>query len=145
MQGPSQSWPSKGFGSGPSWTAAGKPQTAAERIIKYAAQVAARQHPTLTTEAFARRWEGDIALAIQKRKANMAKAVLPKPKGIQKWLLQGQGSSTPKPSAWYTNDQEDWGPEQDGKEDAEEGREEWYADPNNEDPADLATDLAALK
>ena len=60
------------------WTADGRPHPAVTRTMRYAAERAvARGGRTTTVEAYLRRWDHEISIAILRRRAAMTRAVLP--------------------------------------------------------------------
>ena len=58
--------------------------------MKYAADIASRRHvdPEAKRGLLAR-WKHEVGLAIMRRRAAMARAVLPKPTSKERWMLVG--------------------------------------------------------
>ena len=69
---------------------------AATRTLRYAADLAARKgNGAGKAKAIAGRWKHEIAVAIARRRAAMARAVLPRMSQSQKWLLAGRCEEMP--------------------------------------------------
>ena len=78
------------------WTADGRPHPAATRTLRFAADLAARKgNGTTRAKMIAERWKHEISVAIARRRAAMARAVLPRLGKSQKWLLAGQSDEAP--------------------------------------------------
>ena len=71
------------------WSAEGRPHPVVDRVIHFAAEVAARKHPDACAVEFARRWRREIAVALQKRLARMIHACLPRPNRRMQRLITG--------------------------------------------------------
>ena len=72
------------------WTADARPHPAATRTLKYAASIAVRKCHAQTKEAdLVSRWKHEITVAVARRRAAMARAVLPQNTDIEDWLLVG--------------------------------------------------------
>ena len=73
------------------WTADGRPHPAAMRTLRYAAGVAATRNGQQTTAAsLVTRWKHEVQVAILRRRAAMARAVLARTPAREIWLLTGQ-------------------------------------------------------
>ena len=73
------------------WTADGRPHPAATRTMRYAAERAvARGGRTCTADAYMRRWNHEIAVAILRRRAAMTRAVLPQLPPEARRLVTGE-------------------------------------------------------
>eukprot|EP00973_Karenia_brevis_P038689 5339486-Karenia_brevis.AAC.1 len=79
------------------WSAEGRSQPVVRRVFGFAAELAQRKTPLLSKRAFLKRWEREIAVALQRRLANMIQACLPRPSARSEWLATGQ---CPAASAW---------------------------------------------
>ena len=78
------------------WTSMGRPHPAAVRTLSYAAaQAAHRSELDPSAGALLSRWRHEIQVAIQRRGAAMARAVLPSPHAADAWLLAGQTAGVP--------------------------------------------------
>ena len=78
------------------WTADGRPHPAVSRTLGYAAQLAAsKAGRSETPKAFVRRWQHEVQIAILRRRAAMARAVLPAAPGNLAWLLTGKIDQPP--------------------------------------------------
>ena len=78
------------------WTADGRPHPAATRTLRYAAELAARKgNGAGKAKHIVGRWKHEIAVAIARRRAAMARAVQPKMSQSQKWLLAGRCEEMP--------------------------------------------------
>ena len=72
------------------WTSEGRPHPAATRTLRYAAGLAtARGGSEADKAGLLRRWRHELQVAIQRRKAAMARAVLPRMSARATWLLTG--------------------------------------------------------
>ena len=73
------------------WTADGRPHPAATRTLHFAAKQAVNRGAGSgsTPKAFVRRWQHEVQVAIMRRRAAMARAVLPRPSDQAMWLLTG--------------------------------------------------------
>ena len=72
------------------WTAEGRPHPAASRTMHYAARLAAtRSGADAGADSFLERWRHEIQVAIQRRRAAMARSVLPAVSAKGAWLLRG--------------------------------------------------------
>ena len=71
------------------WSAEGRPHPVVDRVLSFAAELAARRHPESCASQFARRWRREIAVALQKRLARMVRACLPAPSRRGQRLLHG--------------------------------------------------------
>jgi hypothetical protein len=78
------------------WTSEGRPHPAVTRTLRFAAGVAARRAGSEAT-ALLSRWKHEVQIAIQRRRAAMARAVLPRATPEELWLLTGQGGLRPDP------------------------------------------------
>ena len=73
------------------WTADGRPHPAAVRTLCYAADIAVtRNGQQASAGALVTRWKHEIQIAILRRRAAMARAVLPRASALDLWLLTGQ-------------------------------------------------------
>ena len=73
------------------WTADGCPHPAVTRTLQFAAQIATtRNNQQASAGSLVARWKHEIQIAILRRRAAMARAVLPKATAQQLWLLSGQ-------------------------------------------------------
>jgi hypothetical protein len=79
------------------WTSEGRPHPAVTRTLRFAAGVAARRAGSEAT-ALLSRWKHEVQIAIQRRRAAMARAVLPRATPQELWLLTGQGGLQPDPA-----------------------------------------------
>ena len=71
------------------WSADGRPHAAVTRTLKFAAEMALRRRGGSGAPGFLRRWRHEITVAIMRRRAAMMRAVLPKMKERDIWLLEG--------------------------------------------------------
>ena len=71
------------------WSAEGRPHPVAKRVMGFAGDIAARRRPQISAKEFIKRWEREIAIAIQRRLSRMIKACLPKPSRHSEWLMTG--------------------------------------------------------
>ena len=73
------------------WTADGRPHPAVMRTLRFAAEIAVTRNGQLATaSSFVSRWKHEISIAILRRRAAMARAVLPRASAQELWLLAGQ-------------------------------------------------------
>jgi hypothetical protein len=78
------------------WTADGRPHPAATRTLHYAAGLAAaRGGADVTVSSLLRRWRHELQVAIQRRRAAMVRAVLPRLSPRAEWLLTGVSGEEP--------------------------------------------------
>ena len=70
------------------WISEGRPHPAV-RTFSYAAGVASRRHAPQSAAAIRRRWEYEVAVAIQRRRAAMVRACLPRVPAKLEWLATG--------------------------------------------------------
>ena len=78
------------------WTAAGRPHPAVTRTLKFAAvQASTRAEQHADAKALLSRWRHEIQVAIQRRRAAMTRAVLPRSGRRSARLLTGQVSGRP--------------------------------------------------
>ena len=77
------------------WTTSGRPHPAATRTIHLAAAQAAHRSDGADAHALAARWCHEIQVALLRRRAAMARAVLPRPAGHEVWLLTGYSGAVP--------------------------------------------------
>ena len=74
----------------PVWTADGRPHPAVTRTLQYAADIAcSRNGQQMLATSFQSRWKHEIQIALPRRRAAMARAVLPNPSARAKWLFAG--------------------------------------------------------
>ena len=79
------------------WTAEGRPHPAASRTLRYAARLAStRGGGEAEAQGFLSRWRHEIQVAIQRRRAAMARAVLPQSSAREVWLLSGRTEGPPR-------------------------------------------------
>ena len=71
------------------WSSEGRPHPVVDRIINFAAELAARKHPDASAKEFAQRWRREIGVALQKRLARMVRACLPRPNRRGQAMLRG--------------------------------------------------------
>ena len=76
------------------WSADGRPHPAATRTLKYAAEAAARKRGGVAVPGLLARWRHEITVAIVRRRAAMLRAVLPKVKARELWMLTGACDET---------------------------------------------------
>eukprot|EP00973_Karenia_brevis_P006521 887425-Karenia_brevis.AAC.1 len=55
----------------------------------FAGEMASRRRPQVSTKDFIKRWDREIAIAIQRRLSRMIKACLPKPSKRAEWFMTG--------------------------------------------------------
>ena len=78
------------------WTAEGRPHAAAARTLRFAARLAStRGGGEKEAAGFLARWRHEIQIAIQRRRAAMARAVLPQALTREVWLLSGRTEGPP--------------------------------------------------
>jgi hypothetical protein len=79
------------------WTADGRPHPAATRTLRFAAESAARRwgQDSSAKELLAR-WRHEIQVAIERRRAAMTRAVLPRPSAWAIWLRTGHADELPR-------------------------------------------------
>ncbi len=78
------------------WTSEGRPHPAATRTLRYAAGLAAARGGSEADAAgLLRRWRHELRVAIQRRRAAMARAVLPRATAREMWLLTGFTGAVP--------------------------------------------------
>jgi hypothetical protein len=78
------------------WTADGRPHPAVTRTLRFAAERAARKSPSdEQPKAIVARWSHEISLALARRRAAMARAVLPRHGKRSRWILSGCVDSLP--------------------------------------------------
>ena len=91
--------------------------------MRYAARLAAARGGSEATAAeIAQRWRHEVQIAIQRRRAAMARAVLPRASARAIWLLTGRTESVPSSVARAPPLDDD----ADGGEDDEEAEEMWF-------------------
>ena len=72
------------------WTADGRPHPAATRTLRFAAERTARKGNGLfSAAALLQRWKHEIAVELARRRAAMARSVMPRAGARQLWLLSG--------------------------------------------------------
>ena len=72
------------------WTADGRPHPTVTRTLQYAADNASsRNGQQMSAKSLHRRWKHEIQIALLRRRAAMARAVLPNPSLRAEWLLAG--------------------------------------------------------
>ena len=78
------------------WTSEGRPHPAVTRTLRYAAGIAATRSGSQASSAgLMGRWRHEVQIAIQRRRAAMARAVLPRATARQLWLLTGNSARPP--------------------------------------------------
>jgi hypothetical protein len=78
------------------WTADGRPHPAVTRTLRFAAELASsRGGHESSAQALMGRWRHEIQVAIQRRRAAMTRAVLPRANARANWLLTGRTDSLP--------------------------------------------------
>lgn len=77
------------------WTADGRPHPAAMRTLRFAAERAARKHGGAGAGDILGRWKHEIMIAILRRRAAMARAVLPSRCAWETWMLWGRTEEQP--------------------------------------------------
>ena len=79
------------------WTADGRPHPAATRTLQYAAGIAAAREggAGISATSLLRRWRHELQVAIQRRRAAMARAVVPQLSARATWLLTGFSDEVP--------------------------------------------------
>jgi hypothetical protein len=79
------------------WTSNGRPHPAVTRTLRFAAELAARRSDQSADPcSFLSRWRHEIQVAIQRRRAAMARSVLPRATAREAWLLTGHTESMPE-------------------------------------------------
>ena len=82
------------------WTSNGRPHPAVTRTLKHAAEIAAnRSDQQVDASTLLSRWRHEVQVAIQRRRAAMTRAVLPRASSDTAWLLTGYSGSVPS-SDW---------------------------------------------
>ena len=74
------------------WSSEGRSHPVVDRVLSFAAEMAARKHPECYAGRFLERWKREIAVAVQKRLARMIRACLPVPSRRAERLLWGAPS-----------------------------------------------------
>ena len=78
------------------WTANGRPHPAVTSTLAFAAAMAAnRSDSDAQPRALLGRWRHEIQIAIQRRRAAMMRAVLPRASSSATWLLTGHSGALP--------------------------------------------------
>ena len=78
------------------WTADGRPHPAVTRTLAIAAEMAAtRSEQHADGRSLQARWRHEIMIALLRRRAAMARAVLPRRNARETWLLTGHTCSVP--------------------------------------------------
>ena len=77
------------------WTADGRPHAAATRTMKFAAQLAAARGGQEFSAGFLGRWKHEVQVTIQRRRAAMARSVVPRLSPQEAWLLTGCSEAQP--------------------------------------------------
>ena len=78
------------------WTADGRPHPAVTRTLRFAADLATRRGgQEANAKDLMARWRHEIQIAIQRRRAAMARAVLPGASARANWLLTGRTEGLP--------------------------------------------------
>ena len=92
------------------WTADGRPHPAVVRTLRFAAKLAAsRANNDTTAAAILGRWRHELQVTIQRRRAAMARAVLPRVSARAAWFLTGraeEGSSSIGRAPFLEGDEE---------------------------------------
>ena len=74
------------------WTSNGRPHPAATRVMRHVASLASHSSEVgSNAKSMLKRWGHEIQVAIQRRKAAMVRAALPKLSAKDDWLLTGTG------------------------------------------------------
>ena len=74
------------------WTSNGRPHPAATRVMRHVAGLASHSREVgSNAKSMLKRWGHKIQVAIQRRKAAMVRAALPKLSATDEWLLTGSG------------------------------------------------------
>ena len=71
------------------WSAEGRPHPATIRVMECTLQMVRRRRSLVVSTDLRARWQREIAVAIQRRKAAMMRACLPSSPLRQEWLAQG--------------------------------------------------------
>ena len=99
-----------------SWTADARPHPAVTRTLKFVAETAARRRGgQVSAMALQARWKHEITVAIMRRRAAMARAVLPKMRPREIWLLTGHTEATASSDARSPELDDEAGGESDGE------------------------------
>ena len=77
------------------WTADGRPHPAATRTMKFAAQLVASKSGQEFGTGFLSRWKHEVQVAIQRRRAAMARSVLPRLSKEELWMIYGKVDAAP--------------------------------------------------
>ncbi len=82
------------------WTSEGRPHPAVTRTLRYAAGIAATRGGSQSSAGallgrWLGRWRHALQIAIQRRRAAMTRAVLPRRSRREEWLLTGRTETTP--------------------------------------------------
>ena len=78
------------------WTADGRPHPAVTRTLAFAAeQASSRSEQNPEARALLARWRHEIQIALQRRRAAMMRAVLPRRCARDTWLLHGHSEALP--------------------------------------------------
>ena len=78
------------------WTADGRPHPAVTRTLAFAAEIAAhRSDREVELQSLLARWRHEIQVALQQRRAAMARAVLPRMGISDNWMLSGHIAANP--------------------------------------------------
>ena len=80
------------------WTSDGRPHPAVTRTLRFAASVASRRTGS-DAGALVKRWRHEVQVAIQRRRAAMARAMMPVLSQQELRLLTGQGGLQQDPTA----------------------------------------------
>ena len=73
------------------WSAEGRPHPAATRVMESVLRRVKNRRGAAAAAAYRERWRHEVAVAIQRRKAAMMRAVLPQKPLRQQWVAQGGG------------------------------------------------------
>ena len=73
----------------PLGTADGRPHTAVTRTLQYADIASSRNGQQMLAKSLQRRWKHEIQIALLRRRAAMARAVLPNPSARAEWVPNG--------------------------------------------------------
>ena len=111
------------------WTSEGRPHPAVTRTLRYAAGIAATRGGSQSSAgALLGRWRHELQIAIQRRRAAMTRAVLPRRSRREEWLLTGRTETTPS-SAFRAPPLDDDG----GAESGDDGEDEAALDDEEQD------------
>ena len=77
------------------WTTCGRPHPAVTRTLKFASEQAAHRSESAEPKAILGRWRHEIQVALLRRRAAMARAVLPQMGDREAWLLTGYCGAVP--------------------------------------------------